>query len=254
MNASYDFSGKNVIVTGASRGIGYAIAKAFCESGANVIMVARGDTIEDAGTELKKISKGNVVTYRADLSVLEERKVFVDFCDEVFDRRMDVLVNNAGIQKRHKPEEFPVEDFNQVLNVNLVAVFDLCRLVGSRMLVQGKGSIINLASMLSFFGGVTVPAYAASKGGVAQLTKALSNDWAYRGIRVNAIAPGYIDTEMNTALIHNEVRYKEIVSRIPAGAFGRPEDIAGTALFLASESAAYVSGAVIPVDGGYLGR
>ncbi len=141
-----------------------------------------------------------------------------------------------------------------MLNVNLTAVFRLCQLAGRVMLEQGGGKIINLASMLSFFGGYTVPAYAAAKGGVAQLTKALSNEWAIRNIQVNAIAPGYMATDMNTRLMEDPGRNQEILSRIPAGRWGTPEDIAGLAVFLASGASDYISGAVIPVDGGYLGR
>ena len=140
------------------------------------------------------------------------------------------------------------------MNVNLTAVFVLCQLAGRKMIAQGGGKIINLASMLSFFGGFTVPAYAASKGGVAQLTKALSNEWAGRNIQVNAIAPGYMATEMNTALIADEGRNKEILGRIPAGRWGTPEDMKGLAIFLASSASNYLNGAVIPVDGGYLSR
>ena len=147
-----------------------------------------------------------------------------------------------------------MEDWKTVTQVNLDSVFVLCQLAGQHMLKNGKGKIINIASLLSFFGGFTVPAYAAAKGGVAQLTKALSNEWASRGININAIAPGYIATEMNTALIEDEGRSKEILSRIPAGRWGTPEDIMGTAIFLASDASDYLNGAIIPVDGGYLGR
>lgn len=147
-----------------------------------------------------------------------------------------------------------MEDWKTVTQVNLDSVFVLCQLAGQHMLKNGKGKIINIASLLSFFGGFTVPAYAAAKGGVAQLTKALSNEWASRGININAIAPGYMATEMNTALIEDEGRSKEILSRIPAGRWGTPEDIMGTAIFLASDASDYLNGAIIPVDGGYLGR
>lgn len=147
-----------------------------------------------------------------------------------------------------------MEDWKTVTQVNLDSVFVLCQLAGQHMLKNGKGKIINIASLLSFFGGFTVPAYAAAKGGVAQLTKALSNEWDSRGININAIAPGYMATEMNTALIEDEGRSKEILSRIPAGRWGTPEDIMGTAIFLASDASDYLNGAIIPVDGGYLGR
>lgn len=167
---------------------------------------------------------------------------------------IDILLNNAGVQRRSRCEDFALEDWDAVINVNLNAVFVLCQLAGRKMLAQGGGKIINLASMLSFFGGFTVPAYAASKGGVAQLTKALSNEWAGRNIQVNAIAPGYMATEMNTALMGDEGRSTEILGRIPARRWGTPEDMKGIAVFLASPASDYVNGAVIPVDGGYLAK
>ena len=162
-------------------------------------------------------------------------------------------MNCAGIQRRKPCLDFTIEDWDDVVEVNLTAVFRLCQLAGRIMAEQGKGKIINVASALSFFGGYTVPAYAASKGGVAQLTKALSNEWAGLGINVNAIAPGYMDTPMNVALINDPVRNGKILARIPAGRWGKPEDLQGVAVFLASEASNYLSGAVIPVDGGYLG-
>ena len=165
------------------------------------------------------------------------------------------LVNAAGIQRRHPITQFPMEDWDTVLEVNLTATFQLCQLAGRQFIKQdSKGKIVNIASMLSFFGGFTVPAYAASKGGVAQLTKALSNEWSGKGINVNAIAPGYMATEMNTALINDEGRNKEILGRIPAHRWGAPEDMKGLAIFLASAASDYVTGAVIPVDGGYLAK
>lgn len=173
---------------------------------------------------------------------------------------MDILLTCAGIQKRHAPEEFPDDDWNMVVQVNMTTVFTLCRDFGAYLLSKpqptygSRGRIINIASLLTFQGGVNVPAYAASKGGVAQLTKALSNQWAGKGINVNAIAPGYIDTDMNTALIADEERQKAILARIPAGRWGKPEDFKGAALYLASESSSYVSGEILTVDGGWMGR
>ena len=166
---------------------------------------------------------------------------------------IDILLNNAGVQRRSHCEDFTLEDWDTVINVNLNAVFVLCQLAGRKMLEQGGGKIINLASMLTFFGGFTVPAYAASKGAVAQLTKALCNEWASKGINVNAIAPGYMDTDMNTALTDpTNPRYKEITDRIPAHRWGTGDDMKGAAIFLASAASDYLNGAVIPVDGGYL--
>jgi 2-dehydro-3-deoxy-D-gluconate 5-dehydrogenase len=180
------------------------------------------------------------------------------------DLEIRILLNCGGIQKRHPAAQFPTDDWDAVLQVNLRSVFTLCRDVGAHMLSLSplsspgpsgrKGTIINVASLLSFQGGITVPAYAASKGGVAQLTKALSNEWAAKGVNVNAIAPGYIATEMNTALMEDEERAKSILSRIPAGRWGNPEDFKGVVVWLASAAAAYVSGEVVTVDGGWMGR
>ena len=170
--------------------------------------------------------------------------------------RMDILVNGAGVQRRHKSEEFPKEDWDFVMNVNLNAVFYMCQLAAKQFMVQNsKGKIINIASMLSFFGGYTVPAYAASKGAVAQLTKAFCNEWAEKGINVNALAPGYMATEMNTALMDPaNPRYQSITERIPAKKWGTGDDMKGPCVFLASEASDYLNGAIIPVDGGYLVR
>ena len=166
---------------------------------------------------------------------------------------LDILINCAGIQRRNPCAEFTLADWDDVLAINLSAVFQMCQLGGRVMLAKGKGKIINVASMLSFFGGYTVPAYAASKGGVAQLTKAFSNEWAAKGVNVNAIAPGYMATSMNTALIHDSGRNEKILARIPAGRWGTPEDVKGVIVFLASDASNYLNGTVIPVDGGYLG-
>jgi 2-deoxy-D-gluconate 3-dehydrogenase len=174
--------------------------------------------------------------------------------------RIDILLNCAGIQRRHQSHNFPDEDWNEVLQVNLTTVFTLCREIGAHMLTNipdssgRRGVIINIASLLSFQGGLTVPAYAASKGGVAQLTKALSNEWASKGINVNAIAPGYIATEMNTALMEDETRAKGILDRIPAGRWGKAEDFKGAVVFLASKASSYVTGEILTVDGGWMGR
>lgn len=175
--------------------------------------------------------------------------------------KISILLNCGGIQRRHPSHQFPDSDWDEVLQVNLTSVFTLCRDVGAHMLAREadpstgrRGSIINIASLLSFQGGLTVPAYAASKGGVAQLTKALSNEWASKGINVNAIAPGYIATEMNTALMEDKTRSEQIMARIPAQRWGNPDDFKGPVVYLASRASAYVSGEVMTVDGGWMGR
>ncbi len=170
------------------------------------------------------------------------------------ERRVDILVNNAGTQDRYPAAEFPLSAWDEVVAVNLRAVFQLCQIFGRPMLERGEGKIVNLASLLSFQGGLNVIAYAASKGGVAQLTKALCNEWSGRGVNVNAIAPGYMQTDMNAALLDDAVRLEQLSVRIPAGRWGTPADVGNAAVFLASPAAAYVHGQVLAVDGGWLAR
>lgn len=249
----FDLTGKTALVTGASRGLGRGMAEGLCAAGAKVVLMASSDRVFEAMEELRAAGYA-VEAVKCDLADPAALTAGFEEAVRLAGGRLDILLNNAGIQRRHKCEEFPWEDWQQVLDVNLNAVFRMCQLAGRHMLANGGGKIINIASMLSFFGGYTVPAYAAAKGGVAQLTKALSNEWAGRGICVNAIAPGYMATDLNTALIEDEGRNREILSRIPAGRWGNAEDMQGIAVFLASAASDYVSGAVIPVDGGYLAK
>ncbi len=247
----FDLTGKKALVTGGGRGLGRGMAEGLASAGASVVIVGSSEQVLLTAEELQK--KGlDVKGLKADFTQREELEPMFRSALSLLGGQIDILVNNAGIQRRSMPEEFSDQDWYDVIDVNLNVVFRLCKLAGNQMLKTGGGKIINLASMLSFFGGHTVPAYAASKGGVAQLTKALSNDWAGKNIRVNAIAPGYMATEMNTALIHDEARNKEILGRIPAGRWGTPEDLIGAVVFLASSASDYITGAVIPVDGGYL--
>lgn len=240
---SADLTGRTAVVTGASSGIGGAIADLFLANGAAVIgLQRRPDDRDHPRYRSMSVDLGDAA--RLDGVVAEV----------LAESRVDILVNNAGLNLRHPFEQFPAEDWNRVLDVNLTAVVRLSQGFGRPMLERGEGVIINLASMLSFFGGFTASAYAASKGAVGQFTKSLANEWAGRGVRVNALAPGFIATEMNSALMADETRDRQIRDRIPAGHWGAAEDIAGAALFLASGAAHYVHGAVIPVDGGYLGR
>jgi 2-deoxy-D-gluconate 3-dehydrogenase len=192
-------------------------------------------------------------SFTFDLAELEQIPQLVDRVIERFGR-IDILINNAGMQRRHKSEEFPKSDWDRVIAVNMTAVFFLCQAVGKHMLERHSGKIINIASLLSFQGGITVPAYAASKGAVLQFTKTLSNEWSKEGINVNCIAPGYMDTEMNEALIADPVRSRQILERIPAGRWGKGEDMAGAAVYLASKASDYVNGSVLVVDGGWMGR
>lgn len=249
----FSLKGKTAIVTGGNKSLGLGITTALCEAGAKVCIMASSDSVFEVAESLT--SKGfEVVGVKVDLGKREEIITAFDNALELLGGKLDILVNNAGIQRRNPCEDFLQEDWDDVISVNLNAVFTLCQLSGRVMIKQGKGKIINLASMLSYFGGQTVPAYAASKGAVAQLTKALSNEWSGKGINVNAIAPGYMATEMNVALINDETRNAQILGRIPAGRWGKPEDMGGIAVFLASSASDYLCGAIIPVDGGYLSK
>lgn len=247
----FDIKGKKAIVTGGTRGLGYSMAEALAEAGCEVAIIGSSDRVFQSAEELS--SRGLVCKgIKADLRIREEN--YRAFAESVaaLDGNVDILVNAAGIQRRHLAEQFPMEEWDEVLNINLHSVFIFCQEAGKIMLEKGYGKIINVASMCSWFGGQTVPAYAAAKGGVTQLTKALSNDWAGRGINVNAVAPGYMATDLNTALLADSVRKKQISDRIPAGRWGTGKDMKGITIFLASQASDYLCGAVIPVDGGYL--
>ena len=249
----FDLTGKTAIVTGGGRGLGLGMSRALCEAGASVVMIGSSESASKAAQILKK-EGWRAYGMKGDLGCREKLSELFEQAVQMLGGKLDILVNNAGVQRRNRSEDFLLEDWDRVLEINLTAVFRLCQLAGKKMLEQGRGKIINVASMLSFFGGYTVPAYAASKGGVAQLTRALSNEWAGRGIQVNAIAPGYMATEMNEALIQDSGRNAEILGRIPAGRWGTPEDVMGLIIFLASGASDYINGAIIPVDGGYLGK
>lgn len=249
----FDLKGKTALVTGGSRGLGRGMAEALCEAGAKVAVLGSSEKAVKTAEELVKHGY-DAVGIRGDLGNREKLPELFESVYSALGNKIDILVNCAGIQRRNHCEDFTLQDWDDVINVNLNAVFQLCQLAGRKMLEQGSGKIINVASMLSFFGGFTVPAYAASKGGVAQLTKALSNEWSGKGICVNAIAPGYMATEMNTKLIEDEKRNAEILGRIPAGRWGTPDDVKGLTVFLASRASDYINGTVIPVDGGYLGK
>jgi len=249
----FDLTGKKAIVTGASRGLGRGIATALANAGAEVVILDIADAAADTAEELKANGlavhavKGNLMD-RADLERSFHESV------RVLGGRLDILVNNAGMHDRRACLDLPVESWDKVLELNITAVYQLCRLAGAIMVNQGSGKIISMASMLSFLGGFNASAYAVSKAGIAQLTKSLSNEWAGRGVQVNAIAPGYMATEMNTDLLHDDVRLPQVNARIPAGRWGSPDDLGGTAVFLSSAASDYVTGIIVPVDGGYLAR
>jgi 2-deoxy-D-gluconate 3-dehydrogenase len=249
----FDLTGKKAIVTGGVTGLGKGMAEGLLAAGAEVALVDISDRVTEIATELSQ-ANGRAFGMRGDLSDTAELHGVFAKTVERFGGTLDILVNCAGIQRRNKCEDFSDSDWEDVLRINLTSVFQICKLAGKLMLEKGKGKIINMASMLSFFGGYTVPAYAASKGGVAQLTKALSNEWAGRGVNVNAIAPGYMATNLNTNLINDETRNRQILERIPAGRWGVPDDLKGIVVFLASEASNYINGAIIPVDGGYMAK
>ncbi len=248
---TFGLKGKQAIVTGAARGMGRSIAEAYIAAGARVALIDYSASVEETCREIDPDGKA-ALPFVADLSRREEIDMAFGEIMAAFDQRIDILVNNAGIQIRYRPEDFPREDWDKVLAVNLDAVWILSQLAGRAMLKQGSGKIINIASMNSFLGGTTVPAYTACKHGVAGLTKALSNDWAKSGVCVNAIAPGYMATSLNTALIGNADREPMILSRIPKGRWGVADDVKGAAVFLAAKASDYITGAVLTVDGGYL--
>jgi len=248
----FQLSGKTALVTGSSAGLGAAIAIALAEAGADVICHGNSRPAEETCRKIERIGR-RAAAVQADLARTSGAQ-------ELFEKArsfaaIDILVNNAGVIKRAPAHQFTLEDWDFVLQVNLKSLFQLSQLAGHGWIEGNKpGKILNIASLLSFQGGITVPAYAASKGAVAQLTKALANEWAARKINVNAIAPGYMRTDNTVALQRDEARNRQIMERIPAGRWGEPEDIAGAAVFLCSAASDYVHGHVLVVDGGWMGR
>jgi len=250
----FDLTGKKAIVTGAAQGLGRSMAEALMEYGAEMLLMDVSESISQVAEEFR--GRGFAChAVRVDMSDRVKLAEAFEESAALLGGRVDILINSAGIQRRHPPEDFPLEDWDAVINVNLTAVFVLCQLAGRMMLAQGSGKIINIASINSFVAGKNIPAYTASKAGIQQLTRSLSNHWAEKNINVNAVAPGYFDTPMNTRINkdNNPERYQELLSRIPAKRWGDPSDIKGVALFLASRASDYVNGAIIPVDGGFLG-
>lgn len=239
----FSLAGKTALVTGANTGIGQAIALAMGRAGASVVCAGRQSCAETVS------------------QMTDAREIILDFSDPMAARdvfandRIDILVNNAGIIRRNDAVDFSESDWDDVLDVNLKAVFFTCQAFGRAVFArQGTGAIVNIASLLSLQGGIRVPSYTASKHGVAGITKLLANEWAAKGINVNAIAPGYIATNNTEALIRDEARNKAILERIPAGRWGEPDDIGETAVFLGSPAAKYIHGAILNVDGGWLAR
>ena len=249
----FSLKDKTALVTGSSRGLGAGIALALAEAGAQVAV--HGSRAVPVATEqmMRKAAGSTPFSVVGDVSKAD---VCARLIDEVVAHfgRIDILVNNAGTIRRAPAVEHSDEDWQLVIDTNLTSVFRLTKHAGKHMLARGSGKIINIASMLTFQGGITVPGYAAAKGGVGQLTKAFANEWASKGINVNAIAPGYMATDNTEALRADPVRSRQIMERIPAGRWGTPEDLAGAAVFLASRASDYMHGHVLVVDGGWLSR
>ena len=249
--SAFDLTGQVAAVTGGGRGLGSGITRALLDAGADVVVFGRSGVPAELTDHAAALGR-QVHFFAMDLS--DPAQVEAVSREVLAAHRVDILVNNAGTQDRYPAVDFPLESWDEVINVNLRSVFQLCQFFGRPMLERGAGKIVNLASLLSFQGGFTVPAYAASKGAVAQVTKALCNEWAGQGVNVNAVAPGYMATDMNSALLADPDRLAQLSVRIPAGRWGNPEDIGNVVVFLASDAAAYVHGQVLAVDGGWLAR
>lgn len=251
---SFSLKGKTALVTGCKRGIGLAMAEGLAEAGADIIGVSQ--SLELEGSEVSKAVEAHgrkFKAYQCDFSDTNSIRSFLKTL-EAENGVVDILINNAGTILRAPAAEHSDEYWSKVIDVNLNAPWMLAREIGRGMIERGSGKIVFIASLLTFQGGITVPSYAASKGAIGQLTKALSNEWASKGVNVNAIAPGYIATDNTEALRNDDVRSQQILARIPSGRWGKPEDFKGPAVFLSSEAATYVNGEVLVVDGGWMGR
>ncbi len=252
MSALFDLSGKVAIVTGANTGLGQGLAIGLAEAGAAIVAIGRTDPAETFA--FIKDNGGRTAFVKANLDSITKLSDAVDAAERAFGA-IDILINNAGTIKRNDALDFTEAEWDEVLNVNLKTAFFLSQAVAKRVIAKARrGKIINIASMLSFQGGIRVASYTASKSGLAGLTKLLANEWAAKGINVNAIAPGYFETNNTAALRADEKRNRQIMERIPAGRWGLPNDLAGAAVFLASPASDYVHGITLPVDGGWLAR
>ncbi|WGQ11624.1 SDR family oxidoreductase [Pedobacter gandavensis] len=250
----FNLKGKIALVTGCKRGIGKAMAEALAEAGADIIGVSASLELENSAVEQSVKALGrNFSAYQCDFNDRSSLKAFIEKVKAAHPV-IDILVNNAGTILRKPIAEHPDEYWDEVIAVNQTAPFILTREIGKEMILRGSGKVIFTASLLTFQGGITVPGYAASKGAVGQLTKAFANEWASKGVNVNAIAPGYISTDNTTALRADQDRSRSIMERIPAGRWGEAEDFKGPTVFLASEASNYMHGTVMTVDGGWMGR
>lgn len=253
MSQLFDLNEKVAVVTGASRGLGQAMAIGLAEAGASVVAIATSlESVSDTVAQIESMGQA-VVGVSCQQDDPKQVTSAVEQSIAAFGK-VDILVNNAGTIRRAPAAEYSDDDWAAVIDTNLNGVFQFCRGLGKHMLNRGSGKIINIASLLSFSGGMTVPAYAASKGGVMQLTKALANEWASKGVQVNAIAPGYMSTDNTAALRADEQRQKEILARIPTGRWGEADDLKGAVVFLSSTASDYVNGHTLLVDGGWMAR
>jgi 2-deoxy-D-gluconate 3-dehydrogenase len=251
---AFRLDNKIALITGCRRGIGKAMAEALAEAGADIIGVS--SSMEKKHSEVEKAIQERGKRFYGYTCDFGNRQALYGFIRQVKSEHpvIDILVNNAGVTLRKPAAEHPDEYWDQVVEVNQTAPFVLSREIGKDMLARGHGKIIFIASLLTFQGGITVPGYAASKGAIGQLTMALANEWAGRGVNVNAIAPGYIETDLNTALRKDQERFRSIMDRIPAGRWGKPTDLQGAVVFLSSQASDYVHGTILTVDGGWMGR
>ena len=251
LESQFSLTGKKALVTGSSKGIGASIAQALARAGADIVLVGRTkDSLEATMSAIINIGR-KVEIVLCDVSSAD---AITEAFSDIAALKVDILVNNAGSISRAPAAEAQMEEWNRIIDTNLNSVFQISQACGRAMIAQGTGTIINIASLLSFQGGINVPAYTASKHGVAGVTKALANEWGSRGVTVNAIAPGYISTDNTAALRADADRNASILARIPIGRWGNPEDIAAVAVFLASPAARYINGEVLTVDGGWMGR
>ncbi|MBZ4673333.1 MAG: 2-deoxy-D-gluconate 3-dehydrogenase [Spirochaeta sp.] len=249
----FDLTGKNALVTGSSQGLGWGMAKGLAEAGAFVILVDINPKVVEKAEELREQGL-QAEAVMCDLLDRSKRSELKQAVEKRLEGKLDIIVNNAGIQIRHPALEFPMEDWDKVIELNLTSVFDLAQWAGNLMVKLGKGKIINIASVNSVAAGINTVAYCSAKGAVMQMTKTMANELSSLGINVNCIAPGYMATPINTALVNDEARFAELSQRIPAKRWGQPEDMAGAAVYLASDASDYVCGVLLPVDGGYLSR
>lgn len=249
----FELKGKKAIITGAAQGLGYAMAKGLLEEGVEVVIMDLSDAANEVA-EVMSINGAKAHAVKVDLLDRENLNQAFEQSLQCLGGDLDILVNNAGIHDPKPSLDLEMKSWDRIFEVNVTAVFQLCRLAGHLMMEKGAGKIINIASVLSFAGGFNAAAYSSTKGAIAQLTKSLSNEWASKGVNVNAIAPGYYETSLNQFIMQDENRFSQIVARIPAGRFGKPEELAGAVKFLSSSASDYVNGVILPVDGGFLGR